>query len=134
MKNTFKAKLIDLQPSQLYICAEKLSLILGNKATINSEDVEPIPVKKLGSHIIFTDGHTRAYALFKSGITEVYVYWDTDELDWMSYQLCVDWCTHEGIRSIADLEGRVIPEKDYEDLWLNRCALMHKNLSEKQET
>jgi len=133
MKKIFKAKLIDLQPSQLYICSEKLSRTLGFKAPVSADEFEPVPIKKLGSRIIFTDGHTRAFALYQSGITEIRAFWDIDELDWNAYQICVDWCIREDIYSIADLEGRVVSEQDYQNLWLKRCSAMHKNLAENQK-
>ena len=133
MKNIFKAKLLHIQPSQLYICSEKLSHVLGYKKVINAEEFEPVPVKKLGSRVIFTDGHTRAFALFQSGITEIYVYWDNAELDWEAYQICVDWCIERNICSIRDLKDRIISEQDYQNLWHNRCSAMQYRLAEKRK-
>ena len=134
MRNIFKAKLLNIQPSQLYICSEKLSRVIGSKSLINAESFEPVPVKKLGSRVIFTDGHTRAFALFQSGITEIYAYWDTDdELDWEAYQICVDWCIKQNIYSIKDLNDRIVSEQDYQKLWLKRCSVMQCRLAEKRK-
>ena len=132
-KNTFKAKLLNIQPSQLYICSEKLSRVVGSKTLINAEAFEPVPVKKLGSRIIFTDGHTRAFALFQSGITEISAYWDNDELDWEAYQICVDWCIKQKICSIMDLKDRIVSEQDYKILWHKRCSEMQCRLAEKRK-
>jgi hypothetical protein len=52
VRKVFRMRLSDIQPSQLYICSEKLSEVLK---TFNRDDpklMEPIPVKKLGDDII----------------------------------------------------------------------------------
>jgi len=88
---------------------------------IDSEEsalLEPIPVKKLGSDVIFTDGHTRAFAAFLRRALELKVIWeedewDTGELDREAYEICVQWCKVEGIFTIAGLKDRVIVPEDY---------------------
>lgn len=67
----------------------------------------PIPVVELDGTIVATDGHTRAFAAYRSGYAAVPIVWDTDELDWEAYRICVDWCCGAGIRVVMDLEGRV---------------------------
>jgi len=44
--------------------------------------------------------------------------------------MCVDWCRTEGIRTIMDLDGRVVSPSVYEELWLDRCRTMHEELAE----
>lgn len=99
----------------------------------DSKSIKPIPVKKLGDDIIFVDGHTRAFAAFLYGFSEVPVYWEYEELDWDAYKICVEWCKSEGIRTIADLKNRVIPQSEYEILWYERCEKMQRNLEKKEE-
>ncbi|NIO38205.1 hypothetical protein GTO27_10975, partial [Candidatus Bathyarchaeota archaeon] len=96
------------------------------------ESIEPIPIKKLGDDIIFVDGHTRAFATFLHSISEVPVYWEDEKLDWDAYEICVGWCRKEGILTIADLETRVVPHKDYEILWYRRCEKMQQDLARKK--
>lgn len=119
--------LYDIQPSQLYVNLIKLENVLSwfKPEDINSYDA--IPIKKLNNKIIFTDGHTRAYAVHLKGINEIKVYWDQDDLDWNAYQICVDWCINQNINSIVDLEKRVISDEDYKILWLEKCRKMHGN-------
>ena len=97
------------------------------------ESIEPIPIKRLGNEIIFVDGHTRAFAAFLNGLSEVPVYWEDEELDWEAYKICVEWCRKEEIHTIADLKNRVVPQKDYEILWYRRCEKMQKDLEAKRE-
>ncbi|MBS7653969.1 hypothetical protein KEJ43_02720 [Candidatus Bathyarchaeota archaeon] len=126
-------KLSEIQPSQLYICSEKLSEVMKAFDANNPESIEPIPIKKLGGDIIFVDGHTRAFAAFLCGFSEVPVYWEDEELDWDAYEICVEWCKSEGIRTIADLKNRVVPQSEYEILWYERCEKMQRELEEKRK-
>ena len=130
MPKTFMMKLDRIQPSQLYISSEKLSKVMKN---FNANSIEPIPVKKLGDDIIFVDGHTRAFAAYLHGLKEIPVYWEYEELDWEAYKICVEWCKKEGIYTIADLENRVIPHREYEILWYRRCEEMQRNLEAKRK-
>ncbi len=110
-----------IKPSQLYISSKKLNNVLKwfNPKDYNS--YEPIPIKKLDGKLIFTDGHTRAYAAYLKGVKTIKVYFDEDELDWNLYRICVNWCSLENINSIKDLKNRIVSEKDYEVLWIKRC-------------
>jgi hypothetical protein len=126
-------KLNKIQPSQLYISSEKLSEVMKTFNPDKPESIEPIPIKKFGNEIIFVDGHTRAFAAFLHGLSEVPVYWEDEDLDWEAYKICVDWCRNEGIHTIASLKNRVIPQNDYEILWHGRCEKMQKDLEEKRK-
>jgi len=133
VRKVFMMRLSDIQPSQLYICSEKLSEVMK---TFNMDDprlMEPIQVKKLGNDIIFVDGHTRAFAAFLCGFSEVPVYWEDEELDWDACKICVEWCKREGIRTIADLRSRVVSHRDYERLWYERCGRMQRDLEKRKQ-
>ena len=129
MSHTFIIALERLQPSQLYISAEKLCKVLEA-----AEPGEPIPIKQLGKHLIMTDGHTRAFAAWSNGQSEVTVVWDEDDLDWEAYEICVQWCEQEGIYTIADLEDRVVDGETYRFEWLDRCAAMHRQIEGKRKS
>lgn len=124
-------RLDQIQPSQLFISSEKLSRVMGDSNGLAVESIEPIPIKKLGKEVIFTDGHTRALAAYLCRIPKVPVFWDEDELDWEAYQICVKWCKEEGVYTIADLKDRVVSPEEYEVFWLNRCKAMHQDLEAK---
>ena len=126
--STFIMKLMAIQPSQLYISAEKLARIQEEIARDGDRAVQPLPVKQLGEHVVLTDGHTRALAAHLRGMTEIEVWWDEDDMDWEAYEICVGWCREEGIHTIADLESRVVRAQEYQHLWLDRCRRMHEEL------
>lgn len=132
MNKVFLLDIDKVQPSQLYINSEKLNRVREQFEPGKPENLEPIPVKRLGSEIIFTDGHTRALVAYLSGFKELRVYWDEDDLDWAAYEKCVQWCKEEGIRTIRDLKDRVVGPADYETLWLERCHRMQQELIAKR--
>jgi len=132
MTKAFMMKLDEIQPSQLYICSEKLDEVMRTIDSKRPDEIEPIPIKRLGGRIIFVDGHTRAFAAFLRGFPRIPVYWEDEELDWDAYAICVEWCTNEGIRTIVDLKNKVVPEKDYEILWYQRCEEMQRDLAKRK--
>jgi hypothetical protein len=127
---SFRMRLNEIQPSQLYINREKLEIVMGMIEQGQSSSLGPIPIKELDGEIISTDGHTRALALHMKGSEEVDVEWEDLEWDWDAYRVCVVWCKEEGIRSIADLADRIIDSADYQVLWLERCRVMQEELEE----
>lgn len=76
--NIFRMKILDIQPSQLFISEMKLNKVSEWLNYKSIEDYDPVPIKKLNEKIIFTDGHTRAFALYKMGIDNIRAYWDED--------------------------------------------------------
>ncbi|MDE7303455.1 MAG: hypothetical protein K2N60_09090 [Oscillospiraceae bacterium] len=128
-----KIALLDIQPSQFYVSEEK---ILNIKKWFDPNDLsnfEPIPIKELDGRIIFTDGHTRAWTAFLSGVSHVPLVWDEDELDWEAYRICVDACIERGVCSVADFRGRVLSGTDYKIKWNGWCDKMHAELESKRK-
>ena len=131
MGTTFLMLLDKIQPSQLYLSKRKLINVQKKIDPSKVESIGVIPIKKLGEDIIFTDGHTRAFAAYKAGFKEVFVEWETENLDWDMYEVCVKWCKDSGIFSIRDLEHRIISHKDYKILWYDRCEKLQNELVKK---
>jgi hypothetical protein len=134
MVRTLRMKTDAIQPTQLYISSEKLDSVMKNLRRTKVIDIEPIPIEELDNQIVFVDGHTRAFAAFLLGLSEISVYWEDEELDWDEYRICVKWCKEEGIITTSDLKERVIPHKDYRVLWLDRCKKMQTDMKIKKKT
>lgn len=132
LNEIFLMPLSNIQPSQLYISKKKLKVIEEKIKKANGK-IDPIPIKKLGNDIIYTDGHTRAFAAYKMGLEEIEIEWEDEDLDWEMYEICVVWCRSEQIFTIKDLENRVIPHKNYEILWYNRCDILHKEIQQRRK-
>ncbi len=133
MSDYFEIELTKLQPSQLYISKKKLLLV---QEKINSKDIHSIgivPIKKMDNELIYTDGHTRAFAAFLAGFTTILCEMETEDLDWEMYRECVKWCKDESIFTIADLKNRVISHSDYEQLWYRRCEIMQNKIIAKRK-
>ncbi len=131
MSEEFYMSILDIQPSQLYISEMKLKMVSEWLNDRNRNDYEPIPIKKLNDNIIFTDGHTRAFALYSMGVENIRCIWDKDELNWELYQRCVDWCLDEGIQNISHLEQKVINHDTYQILWYERCSKLCTELEDR---
>jgi len=122
--------LASIQPSQIYISETKLAAVEAWWDAADLGAMTPIPVVELDGAIVATDGHTRAFAAYRAGYGTIPIVWDTDELDWAAYRICVAWCRDVGIRSVMNLDERVVSPADYEVLWLARCRAMHARLRE----
>ena len=123
-----------LQPSQLLVSAEKLQGVL-DWWDADDPDPEPLPylhpVEDLGldpgvvenGRVVLTDGHTRALAAVLSGAETVPVVREPDreELSMEVYRTCLGWCVDEGVRTPADLVGRVVSAETHREEWIKRC-------------
>jgi hypothetical protein len=127
MDKPFLMKLSEIRPSQLYINSSKISAIKKQYSSL-LKSVPPVPIKKLGGKIFYTDGHTRALAVFLKGLKEISVVWEDEELDWELYEVCLKWCEEEGINTIGDLQNRIIDNVNYQILWLDRCKRLEKQM------
>ncbi len=110
-----------LLPSQLYISEGKMRLCRQWLAQSSFEQMDPIFYIPFHGGRLITDGHTRALLAHLSGVDFVPCCLDEDELDRAAYAKDRDWCIQEGIVTVADLAGRVVPVKEYEKLWRKRC-------------
>jgi hypothetical protein len=128
MLKRFYLQLKEIQPSQLYICDEKLADILKILDEGREDELDPIPIKILDGEKVSTDGHTRMFALYLRGTRRFLCEWEDTEMDWDAYRICVHWCKEEGITSTADFDGRVINWENYQKLWLDRCRMMQEEL------
>ena len=101
----FLKRLDEIQPSQLFINAGKLSQVIKRFDPPIPESLEPVPVKELDGEVIFTDGHTRAFTAFLHGLTEIRVFWDEDNLDWEAGKLAER--TQRSTGEIASIVARL---------------------------
>ncbi len=118
----------EVQPSQLYVSRSKLDAVLTDGGERDPTTPRPVPVKRYGDRLVLTDGHTRALAAYRAGLTEILVIADEDDLDDEAYEICIAWCVEAGVESIADLDRRIVEPEAYERFWLARCRAMHREL------
>ena len=77
--------------------------------------------------VVCTDGHTRAFLLWKRGYDSIKAFWDDTELDERIYETCLRWCEAEQIFTIADLDHRVLDDAAYQVKWIARCRAIEND-------
>lgn len=121
------ADIADLRLSQIYLNAEKLKHV---ETWFNPSDLtnfQPLPVHDFGNgHLTLTDGHSRAFIAYKSGLSKIPIIYDYDELvtsktAQMLYKNDIVWCERFNLKSISDLGDRIISDEKYRRLWIERC-------------
>ena len=128
MTDITQLTLKDLQPSQFWISEKKLGDVERWFEPNDLKTFEPIPVKLLDGVPVMTDGHTRAVAACRAGLDRVPLVWDTDELNWTMYRMCVAACRERGVISPDDLLDRILSEADYHTEWDDWCDRLHEHV------
>lgn len=101
-----------LQPSQLYICEEKLKRI--NDYMLEEEIF--IPVALIDDEYVVLDGHTRLYSLYDNAARMANCYFD----EYSEYiKDFVYFAKEQGIVSVNKMN--VIPKDKYKVLWHGFC-------------
>ena len=125
--------LLEVQPSQLYISEAKLIRVNAWLKPSDLGNFQPIPKKILDGIPVMTDGHTRAAAALRYGLTAVPLVEEDEDLDWEMYRRCVQACRERKIFSPMDLLHRIINEKEYRKRWYSWCDKMQAEvLAEKK--
>lgn len=129
----------ELGVSQLYLNKKKLKEIYKWFNPSNIEKYPPLPVHGFGDgRYTLTDGHSRAYIAFKAGITHIPVIYDTDDivvsdLGLLQYRNNIEWCRRHKILTVADFENKIISDKHYKKLWIERCDKIYNLLTQTTE-
>ena len=97
------------------------------------KNFDPIPVRDFTGNgkLVLTDGHTRTYIAWKTGIKELPAIYDNDielvsnDISLEMYINCIKWCERLQIKEISNFSKRVLSEKKYKELWEKRCDKMH---------
>lgn len=113
----------DLHPTQLYLSSEKLAAVTG-WFDFDAPAYDPLPAFEHDGEWYLSDGHTRAFAAWLAGETEIRVERDTEvreEYDFEVYLTCIEWCADAGVETIPDLRGRIVDPVTYEEEWVERC-------------
>ena len=120
-----------LRLTQIYLSQKKIDGVLG-WFDPSMRNFQPVCARDfLGSgNLHITDGHTRAFVAWRHGIRQIPYTYDknkivTCKLGQIQYEEDIVWCERFGLRHIADLADRILPEDAYESLWRGRCGKMY---------
>ena len=124
---TFEIDIRELGVSQLYLNQRKLEAVREKTLEEGFAGFEPQPVYDFGDgRKVLTDGHSRAFVALQKGQKTLQVYWDNDpnttgKLPQRMYKMFLAWCEQAGVRTLEDLQSRVLQAPNYEFFWLERC-------------
>lgn len=124
---TFEVNIDELGVSQLYLNQRKLEAVREKTMAEDFAGFEPLPVYDFGDgRKVLTDGHSRAFVAQQKGQKTIKVYWDNDpnttgKLPQKMYRMNLEWCEKAGVKTLADLQSRVLQAPNYEFFWLERC-------------
>lgn len=68
------------------------------------------------------DGHHRLFLLNNMGVTNIRVINEVADNENRLYQILADEAWDMGLRTIADLEKRIVSEADFKVLWIEKCS------------
>ena len=115
-----KVKLTDLHPTQLYLSEKKLHDIQMLDQSEENINLDPISILAVGSRLLITDGHHRAYQALLAGQDTISAEFDQDGGD-VLYDLYAQACEERKIDSVWDFKNRILPQEEYEAKWYNWC-------------
>ena len=123
-----------MKPTQLYLNASKIAKVREFYTPLTIDSLPPIPIAKLNTDIIITDGHTRTYVAYIAGLDEINAFWDSlENTDIQEYIIRLNWCKEAGIKAIFDLSSHIVRNTEYKALWLNRYKALHNDVKKKTE-
>lgn len=113
----------ELHPTQLYLSSKKLNAVMEwfDFDNLNYED---LPAFLHDGKWYLADGHSRAFMAYIAGAETFRIERDEtirEGYDFDLYLTCIQWCREEGVETIPDLRGRIVPPDTYEERWLDRC-------------
>ncbi len=128
----------DLGISQLYLNKSKLDNIKKWFDSDSMDRCRPLPVHDFGDNrLTLTDGHSRAFVAYRYKV-KVPVVYDTDDIvtcdeGQMLYKNDIVWCRRFNLRTVADLENRIVSDSEYQSLWIDRCEQAYNLLTKTED-
>lgn len=122
--------------SQIYLSSDKLASVAEWFHPQRMDNFQPLPVHDFGNNkYTLVDGHTRAYAAYKNGVSALPVIYDNDDIitnqvGQMLYKADIDWCRRFQLSHIKYLENRILNKFDYQKLWIERCDRSYNLLTQ----
>lgn len=114
--------------SQIYLSAYKIARIEEWFHPLCMDHFQPLTVHDFGNRsYTLTDGHTRAYAAYKNGISVLPAVYDKDDIvtnqvGQMLYKEDIVWCKRFNLSHVKHLENRILSKSAYQKLWIDRCG------------
>lgn len=114
----FKINLMTFRVGQLTVSLPKVNRVL--KWIREPEDII-VACIKINNQIVCIDGNSRLVAAYLKGYNYVYGFISEGE-DIDFHKECLNWCSEDKVHTIKDLSERIVPAKEHERLWIDRCS------------
>lgn len=117
-------RILDLRPNNWYINRVKLDRAREAWCGGQGENLPPVLVTHIDGELSLIDGHARTFAAFERGRSEIKVV--VEELDSIEGSKMLYEHIHRegpsiGVRTIADLAGRIVEADEHRRLWIGYC-------------
>ena len=114
-----------LRPNNWFINRDRLEAV--RKAWRRGEEARlpPVLVTEIDGELSLVDGHSRAYAAWENGAFRIgTIVKDLDEIEGSTalYEHIHREGPGLGIRTIGDLEGRIVGPGEHRRLWVGYCT------------
>ena len=117
-------EILSVRPNNWYINREKLERVRSAWNNGKQDQLPPVLVTEIDDEPSLIDGHSRAYAAFERGETHIRAdIYALEEIEGSSalYKHIHREGPHQGIKTIADLQGRILPPEEHRRLWTGYC-------------
>lgn len=87
---------------------------------------QPLPIYDFGDgRLTLIDSHSRFFTAYQYK-AKVPIIYDTDDIaicngGQLFYKNDIVWCRCFNLRTVADLENRIIEDSEHQSLWIERC-------------
>lgn len=116
----FTINIADIKPQQHYLSKNKLDRVL--KSFDEYDSYGDIFVILYRNSVFCVDGHHRLYHLYNQGVEQIEVVNELEDNDSLLYRQLADEALSLGIKTIADLENRIIEtQEEFKRLWIDKC-------------
>ncbi|RXV61883.1 GNAT family N-acetyltransferase [Fusibacter sp. A1] len=130
MEPTMEKLILEIEeiiPQQHFLSDEKLRSALASFETY--ESIGDIFVIRYLDKWFSIDGHHRLLHLYRQGVKRVEVCHDPADDDHFLYRRLAKESLNIGLKTIADLEDRILTNEDFLVDWVGKCQLMLKEHS-----
>jgi hypothetical protein len=117
-------RILDLRPNNWYINRAKLDRVREAWRAGEGYNLPPVLVTHIDGEPSLIDGHARAYAAFEKGRSEIKAiveYLGDIEGSRKLYEHIHREGPDIGVRTVADLAGRIVEPEEHKRLWIDYC-------------
>jgi hypothetical protein len=121
----------ELLPNNWFLSRRKVDSVRRAWQEDRQGYLPPILISRIDDTLSLIDGHSRAFvALERHSPVVPAVYKKLTEIEGPQrvYEKLAREGRHHGVSNLKDLSGRILPDSEYERIWLQYCADLEKEL------